>query len=749
MPSSRARFAPAACAALLAVGGALALRSQRAPAPQPPEAPLADAFATGWMLADTNGDGLPDFINGKIVVPENPTATENAAAADFAARLGYGSTGLTPPLVVDRPEGAPRLLVGRAAQDPLAGRLEKDEGAVVAEGANLAVIGNSDAGLLAAAEGYASRAPYQWRVPGEKLATLPAALRAAASGATVELTAVTYLHGKAGVHRAFLHSSAPIPEAALQAALATAGLASVHGLVVVTDETSVSATGARAEANLPAGGGGGGRGANAAAGGAGGAGAANAAAGDTAEGGAAGGAAGAASHLDLATLYSSRGLFTGAPRMPVPSTLNAHLYVPAGAPGIAMANLAARMGLETTGISLPLATPIEEATAAGVRSQAVLAGDAALAREAEAKLRANDTAAAQSETALSAGEGEVRIVDDAFGRRAALLARGDGPGAAAALDLLANHFPNLWEQGKQYLSLEEIRYDLHRFFSLRSSAGQAAAALYHLDQWTKSIAPAGIQNVKAEVYVDVADPRLGPFVKDLVDPRLRTTAAVTAASLHAGTRCCAQNPDLHFREPEVTFHQAAPDFAEDIVIPWEGRRLLDAVRRASTGAKIPAGQPVKLVARVSEGADERRKLQAQLEQILTQAGADPKHLTVEVLCAYKQGYSWLMDEIAPALAGKPVHRIAIDFAKNVDPTGIRAMQSEARWVQELYPVDEMLARKLNLPLAKMTLTEIEEPPANGPTYRVHALRCRRQGNPHPRLQSGHRDAALQRRDSAL
>jgi len=707
MPSSRARFAPAACAALLAVGGALALRSQRAPAPQPAEAPLADAFATGWMLADTNGDGLPDFLNGKIVVPENPTSTENAAAADFAARLGYGTTGLTPPLVVDRPEGAPRLLVGRAAQDPLAGRLEKDEGAVVAEGANLAVIGNSDAGLLAAAEGYAARAPYQWRVPGEKLAAIPAALRAAASGATIELAAVTYLHGKAGIHRAFLQSSAAIPEAALQSALATAALASVHGLVVVTGETSVSATNAKAEANAPSAGGGG-RGANPAAG-------------DAAEGGAAGGAGGGATHLDLATLYSSRGLFTGAPRMPVPSTLNAHLYVPAGAAGIAMANLAARMGLETTGISLPLATPIEEANAAGVRSQAVLAGDAALAREAEAKLRANDTAATQSETALSAGEGEVRVVDDAFGRRAALLARGDGPGAAAALDLLANHFPNLWEPGKQYLSLEEIRYDLHRFFTLRSSAGQAAAALYHLDQWTKSIAPAGIRNVKAEVYVDVADPRLGGFVKELVDQRLHTTAAVAAASLHAGTRCCAQNPDLHFRAPEVTFHQAAPDFAEDIVIPWEGRRLLDAVRHASTGARIPAGQPVKLVARVSEGADERRQLQAQLEQILTQAGADPKHLTVEVLCAYKQGYSWLMDEIAPALAGKPVHRIAIDFAKNVDSTSVRAMQSEARWVQELYPVDEMLARKLNLPLANVTLNEIEEPPANGPTYRVHAF----------------------------
>jgi hypothetical protein len=30
---------------------------------------VAPAFATGWLLADTNGDGIADSINGKVVVP--------------------------------------------------------------------------------------------------------------------------------------------------------------------------------------------------------------------------------------------------------------------------------------------------------------------------------------------------------------------------------------------------------------------------------------------------------------------------------------------------------------------------------------------------------------------------------------------------------------------------------------------------------------------------------------------------------
>src|SRR5580700_9286858 len=79
---------------------------------------LSDPFAAGWALSDTNGDGVIDFVTGKIVVPAHPTAVENAAAADLAARLGYASTGLTPPIVIsaaeDRNDG-PRIWVGGSA----------------------------------------------------------------------------------------------------------------------------------------------------------------------------------------------------------------------------------------------------------------------------------------------------------------------------------------------------------------------------------------------------------------------------------------------------------------------------------------------------------------------------------------------------------------------------------------------------------------------------------------------------------
>src|SRR5258708_40139377 len=104
---------------LVGVAGLFALSTlvaYQSDAPKPGH--LADPFSAGWMLADTNGDDIVDFIAGKVVVPAQPTAAENSAAADLAARLGYATTGFTPPVVIsaaeDRVDG-PHIYVGRGS----------------------------------------------------------------------------------------------------------------------------------------------------------------------------------------------------------------------------------------------------------------------------------------------------------------------------------------------------------------------------------------------------------------------------------------------------------------------------------------------------------------------------------------------------------------------------------------------------------------------------------------------------------
>jgi hypothetical protein len=202
---------------------------------------LLDPFATGWLLIDTSGDGIADLVAGKVVVPDNPGAAENAAAANIAARLGYGSTGLTPPVVVTKAQDTTtglRVTVSIGAADGVP-VLEQEEGGVFLAANGLRIVGADEDGLLAAAEAYAARAPYVWRVPGEKLKGIEELTGGRLDG-------VTYLKGKAGIHRAFLSGS--VTTAKMKEALASPRLASVHELVHGAD----SAVSDKPEAAQPA-----------------------------------------------------------------------------------------------------------------------------------------------------------------------------------------------------------------------------------------------------------------------------------------------------------------------------------------------------------------------------------------------------------------------------------------------------------------------------------------------------------------
>src|SRR5260370_33186680 len=218
---------------------------------------LNDPFSAGWILRDTNGDGIIDFIAGKVVVPAHPSAPDNASAADIGARLGFETTGFTPPVVIsaleDRFDG-PRIYVGAEAAPSkysalIAERrnqLQPEEGGAFEIDGDLIVLGHDDAGLVAAAEAFASRAPYAWKPSAEKLVEI-----AKAVNGTARITGVTYLKGKAGIHRAFVQSVSEVTKAALEAVLNK--LTNVHELVVmVVDGATASATSSKPLATIPA-----------------------------------------------------------------------------------------------------------------------------------------------------------------------------------------------------------------------------------------------------------------------------------------------------------------------------------------------------------------------------------------------------------------------------------------------------------------------------------------------------------------
>ncbi len=697
-----------------------------------PETPIENVFQLGLIVQDTNGDQIADAVCGHVVVTKSPDAAENAAAANLAARIGYETSALTLPIVVP---GSPQsakgcaaekasLWIGRAALPGAADVVDKEaaefqigEGGVFSVSGGLVFVGNDPAGLLAAADAYAAHAPYQWSTTGDKLQgiarTINERLAAQNVAATVELLALTYQSGQPGIHRAVLQVTGKANLAAVQKALTTGEgeppLRSVHAREVkllMSNGTPLLLGGGGGPVTSVV------------------------AAVPTAGGAEGEDAAGGPRLLDLHQLYGIHGLLTGSKKKLVPESVATKLYVPAGDAGIQMANLAARLGLETTGITLPIALPATGASPVGITTPVVIAGESPLTQHAKDILGAPAGAAmdklapgqfAKDGTpelpALKAGEGELHVVDRAFGEQPALLVRGDDAGATAALEYASGHLPYLWEPSKKFAGLEEMRLDMARFFSLRSSTGQATAALFDLDQWMNEIVAGGkkVSSASAEVDVDEADPKLSQFVRDAIAAKLKTARVeVKTGNLHAGTKCCSADPDLHNISLVVPYKQAQPTFRDDFTIPWEGKRMVEAVQKAV--AQMPTGQPITLEVRVSEGPEERVKIKHQLEEILKQAGASQADVTV--LCTYKSGYSWLVDEIEPMLKNKVVAKLKIEFAPYPDPGKQTAMRPLYRWNQELFPVDEVLARDLGISLKNIEIAKMNDD--KGPTYRVHA-----------------------------
>jgi hypothetical protein len=672
-----------------------------------------------------------------VIVPKSPGAAENTSAANLAARLGYETSALTLPIVVPSaaqmtkscPTEKANLWVGRetlpegaaTVADKEIAQFQIGEGGVFSVPGGLLIAGSDPVGLLAAADAYSARAPYQWSTQGEKLQAIARIINARLENqkvsATVELVAVTYQSGQPGIHRVVLQVSGTADMATVRKAL-EAGEGGESPLRMITAR--------EVELRMADGsplllGGGGFRGGAAAAAPAAGTG-----------GGGGGDATAAPRLLDLHELFGIHGLLTGNQKNLVPESVSSKLYVPAGESGIAMANLAARLGLETTGIALPIALPDMGTSTVQVRTAAVISGDTPLTQHAKDLLGAPGGTSMDKVLAgqfgkdnalelpvLRPGEGELHVVDRAFGANPALLVRGDTAGTAAALDYASQRLPYLWEPSKKFGSLEEMRLDLAKFFSLRSSTGQATSAMFILDQWMDELTAGGkkIASATAEVDVDESDPKLAKFVRDEIVAKLKTQKVeVKTGNLHAGTKCCSSDPDLHNMSQIVPYKQAEPTFRDDFTIPWEGKRMMDAVRKAS--ANIQKGQPVKLEVRVSEGPEERVKIRQQLLDMLKQAGADPAQTEVTVLCTYKSGYSWLVDEIEPMLKSKGVAKIKIEFAPYPDPTKQNTMRSLYRWNQELFPVDEVLAKDLQIPLKSVEIAKMNDD--KGPTYKVHA-----------------------------
>jgi hypothetical protein len=759
-------------AALLwrADGGLPAAGQAEATPPLPPD--LVSVFERGPIFQDRNGDEVVDFVDARLVLASaTPALEEVAAAAEIAARLGFETTAMDLPITA-APASRPAIVVGTAAAAPewafwAAAGLRPGEGTVAArvEDGRLVVhvLGGDGAGTLAAARAFAGRLPMVWNARGPDLAAVRKGLadwigEQGVAGARVSLSGVAVRADADAFDSLALHVEAP--DAASQAVLA----ASLRRLARERGASGQGRTaGARqAPPARPAASRAPGDGAAASL-----APAAGPARAGRADGGAPGssppagapqtgttsrpagapgsgpplsyagartlvvrlaapGAApavvsipqaaepapaeppepparrpggGAKDALDLSTLYSIDGGLGDSNSDLIPDRVDVVLC-PSGEGVSGTIDLAARLGLEATGLAIPLIRLPGEIRRPEAEPPLVLIGIAhpLVDRLVEQKKF--------ERPALAPGEGLVQLVPKAFGEKPALIVTGaDAGGLARALDQAATRLPHLWTRGKDRPTVDDVEEEVQRFLRARTPAGQAATALYKLERLAGPLAGRDLEAAHVKVFVERPAPGLDAVVREVAARSIRADRLeVTVESL-----------DVQEGKP---ISVGGTPISETFDVPSEVDEFWQVFRTRVLPA-VKKRQPVTLEARLSEPPELRRRIEREVREALARAGAAVEGTTVRVLSAYKQGFSWLQEVVGEALRGQPVDRLVIRYAEIGPPPEWKqqAMFTPTRWLLEAFPIDEVLARDLGIPLERIAF---EKRPIGSPAYEVVA-----------------------------
>ncbi len=132
--------------------------------------------------------------------------------------------------------------------------------------------------------------------------------------------------------------------------------------------------------------------------------------------------------------------------------------------------------------------------------------------------------------------------------------------------------------------------------------------------------------------------------------------------------------------------------------------------------RLATGSELELVAFTCESAPLRRELERSLVEEARQLGVpEPR---IRVLSAFKVGLSWLEEVVLPDLVGEAVERLEIRYRRFEPAEGMSHLDMPIRWLQELFPGDEIAAAQLGIPLESVVMREAATPDA--PVYEAVA-----------------------------
>ena len=297
---------------------------------------------------------------------------------------------------------------------------------------------------------------------------------------------------------------------------------------------------------------------------------------------------------------------------------------------------------------------------------------------------------------LLPGQGMATIIPKAFNPSNALVVMGsDREGLEKILAYLSQTYPYLDEYGEGHSEIHEIPGVVEEF--LTGKYGSAEAYFKHqMDSIIiEDIKDKDLEFFRAKLYLHQENKKY----ESALEKQLKETLSA----------------DL-FDIKSYKLQDGKNVFLKEKQFPWEGEEALNLIGRQISRVS-GSSEPVKIHLRVSESPEVRRQLTHRIEDILDRSGISS--FEVEVLSSYKQGFFWLTEKVIPELRKKKIDRITIRFSEEKDDFSKpkRFYADPYRWLQELYPVDEIIAKDAGIPIENITFEKKEE---GHPIYEVLA-----------------------------
>ncbi len=224
----------------------------------------------------------------------------------------------------------------------------------------------------------------------------------------------------------------------------------------------------------------------------------------------------------------------------------------------------------------------------------------------------------------------------------------------------------------------------------------------------------GIRNWR-DVLMDMTD----DFVLREADGQLAYLRALEKEE--AGAYTVYGSPEINDNQkkcfPNVKFYNCKAgrkSYGRRYELPWE-LEVFEQELKEKVYPSLKKGDCVEIEGALSEDREVRRKLSARVEKEIEDRGA--KVRDIQLICAYKQGFSWIDEIVAPKVMKERPDKVEI-FFKPFLPEGQTSWLDEdgatpsyhnlkadnpdkwydlpIRFLQELYPIEDILTEKLGV-----------------------------------------------------